>query len=414
MKRFLVVGAGVTGCSAALELAGQGHEVTVLESSAEVGGKATGYCCKATDSCARCGVCVAHDAVAAAVGHGRISVLTGARVEGVDRKGKALHVRGTSANPRIAHSLCTDCGACLDACPARAIARRSRAGLTQYVVDTTRCLLHRGKTCTACIEACGYGAISGTGAAETFDLRVDGAVLATGHETFDPSCKPRLGYGRIPGVITGLEAESILADSAFLPAADGTPATNVAFVQCVGSRDPSLCRNFCSTVCCAYALRMARVLKARNPAASVTVYYIDIQNFDKVFTPFRAGIEAAGVSLVRGIPSLVNRTSSGMLELLIEDPSSAAAGASTAKGLHDAVVLSVGMVAADAAAHTAALFGLSRDEFGFFSSTLPDVRAAGTCVEPQPMVDAMASGRAAAAELLAPRSVEAPVEGVRA
>jgi heterodisulfide reductase subunit A len=335
-------------------------------------------------------------------------VLAGARVEGVDRKGTALRVHGTSANPRIAHSLCADCGACLDACPARALVRKSRAGLTQYVVDASRCLLHRGKACTACIEACGYGAISGAGAAQAFDLRVDGAVLATGHETFDPSCKPRLGYGRIPGVITGLEAERILADSAFLPAADGTPAADVAFVQCVGSRDPSLCRNFCSAVCCAYALRMARVLKARNPAASVTVYSIDIQNFDKVFTPFRAGVEAAGVSIVRGVPSLVNRTSSGRLELLIEDPRG---GESRAQ--HDAVVLSVGMAAADGAARVASLFGLSQDEFGFFSSALPGVRTAGTCVEPQSLVDAMASGRAAAAELLAP-AAEARAAEVRA
>ena len=406
MKPFLVVGAGVAGCSAALELAGQGHEVTVLEASAAVGGKVLDYCCKATDSCARCGVCVAHDTVAKACGNGRISILAGGRIQEVERSGSALSVRGVAANPRIRHSLCTDCGACSAACPTRAISRYSRAGLTTYRVDYSRCLLHAGKKCTACVEACGFGAIEAGGPEAEFSLSFDGVVIATGHSTFDPSCKPRLGYGRIPGVMTGLEAESILSGKAFLPAANGTPASRIAFVQCVGSRDPSLCRNFCSAVCCAYALRMARVLKARQPGAEVTIYCIDIQNFDKAFTPFRSGIEAMGVSFVRGVPSLVNRTTGGMLELLIEDPRAEAPGAGS-KALHDAVVLSVGMSPADGAARISALFGLEQDEFGFFTSRLPGVLVAGTCSEPQSIVDSMASGRAAAAELLSAPAGEA-------
>lgn len=400
MKRFLVVGAGVTGCSAALELAGQGHDVTILEASAAVGGKVLSYCCKATDSCARCGVCVAHDTIAKAIAHPRISILTGAQIEAVAALGTSLTVRGAAAHPRMKHALCTDCGACLAACPTRAISRSSRAGLTTYSVDFSRCLLHRGKRCTACAEACGFEAIE-VGVTEPgvarqpFDLSFDGVVVATGHETFDPSCKPRLGYGRIAGVMTGLEAEAALSREAAISRPDGTPAASVAFIQCVGSRDPSLCRNFCSAVCCAYALRMARILKSRQPDAAVTVYYIDLQNFDKAFTAFRGSIEAMGISLVRGVPSIINRTSDGRLELLIEDPRG-----STAKGLHDAVVLSVGMSPAAGAGRTAGLFGLEQDEFGFFTSRLPGVLAAGTCSEPQSIVDSMASGRAAAADLL--------------
>jgi heterodisulfide reductase subunit A2 len=404
MKRFVVVGAGVAGCAAALELAGQGHAVTVLEASAAVGGKVLSYCCKATDSCARCGVCVSHDAVSKALGSERISFLPCARIDAVEAAEGGLRVRGTSAGPRIRHSLCTDCGACAAACPTRAISRYGRAGLVAYSVDPSRCLLHQGKACTACRDACGFDSVEGKTAEEKFSISADAAVIATGHETFDPTCKPRLGYRRLAGVLTGLEAESILSGSATLPGADGTPASRIAFVQCVGSRDPSLCRNFCSAVCCAYALRMARVLKARQPASTITVYCIDIQNFDKAFTPFRGGIEAMGVSIVRGVPSLVNRTSTGKLELLIEDPTGG-----HSKALHDAVVLSVGVAPATGATRVAELFGLEQDEFGFFTSRLASVRTAGTCAEPQTLVDAMASGRAAAAELLS-----ATVQGARA
>ncbi len=409
MNRFLVVGAGVTGCSAARELAQQGS-VTVLESSGAAGGKVLSYCCKATDSCSRCGVCVAHAAVAEAVRDPRITVLAGARIGTVEATEGAVRVGGTAARPRFDHSVCVDCGACLEACPTRCISRYSRAGLTVFSVDRARCLLASGKRCAACSDACGLGAIETGSPEQAFTLSVDGLIVATGHESFDPTCKPRLGYGRLPGVMSGLEAERALSHEAALPAADGRPAASVAFIQCVGSRDPGLCRNFCSAVCCAYALRMARLLKARQPGADVTVYCIDIQNFDKVFTPFRAEIQALGVRFVRGIPSSVNRAGDGKLDLLIEDP---AGNRTTAR--HDAVVLSVGMGPANGAPRVAELFGLAQDEFGFFTSREPKVIAAGarvfaagTCVEPQSIVDSIASGRTAAAELLAlvrPRQV---------
>lgn len=395
MNRFLVVGAGVTGCSAARELAKQGS-VTILESSASIGGKVLSYCCKATDSCSRCGVCVAHAAVAEAVRHPRITVLTGARIGKVDATGSAVTVSGVAARPVFTHSRCVDCGACIAACPTRCIERYSRAGLTVYSVDRERCLLANGKRCTACSDACGSAAIETGSPEQAFTLSADGLIVATGHETFDPVCKPRLGYGRLPGVMTGLEAERALSDEAALKAADGKPAQSVAFIQCVGSRDPVLCRNFCSAVCCAYALRMARVLKARQPGTDVTVYYIDIQNFDKVFTPFRAEVQALGVRFVRGIPSSVSRAGSGKLDLLIEDP---AGNRKTAQ--HDAVVLSVGMGPADGAPRVAELFGLAQDELGFFRPSSGRVIATGSCVEPLSIVDSIASGRAAAHAILA-------------
>ncbi len=244
-----------------------------------------------------------------------------------------------------------------------------------------------GKECDRCAKACPVDAIDAAKSPRAVRVAADGVLVATGHENFDPVVKPRLGYRRLPGVMTGFEAEQALAGRLDLG------GKSVAFIQCVGSRDPSLCRNFCSAVCCAYALRMARVLKSRNPQAEVTVYYIDIQHFDKVQTVFRADVERAGVKLVRGIPSSVS-PSAGRLVLSIDDP---ATGAITA--LHDTVVLSAGMESADGAQEVADRFGLGRDAFGFFTTTGGRIRAAGTCVEPQDLFAAMASGRAAALEL---------------
>lgn len=417
MKNALVVGAGVTGCSAALELARRGTSVTVLERSGRVGGKVLSYCCKATDSCSRCGVCIAHEAIAEAIRHPKVRFLANAALRSVDGSGAKVAVKAVAAGPRIDLRACVDCGKCLEACPAKAISRYSRGGLVQYSVDAAACTLASGESCSLCAKACPVSAIDASRG--SFDIRIaaDGVLVATGHDNFDPVVKPRLGYRRLPNVMTGFEAEQALADRLDL----GTGS--VAFIQCVGSRDPSLGRNFCSAVCCSYALRMARVLKTRNPQADVAVYYIDVQHFDKAQSAFRADVERAGVRLVRGIPSSVS-PSGGRLALTIDDP---ATGATTA--LHDTVVLSTGMRSAEGAEEVAARFGLDRDEFGFFTaaggreasgcgasgsdvsgggasnrgaldhSASSRVVAAGTCVEPQGMFEAMASGRAAALTL---------------
>jgi heterodisulfide reductase subunit A len=387
MKNALVVGAGVTGCSAALELARRRTSVTVLERSGRIGGKVLSYCCKATESCSRCGVCIAHDTLAEAIRNPKIRFLPNASIESVDDSGTRVVVRAVVSGPRIDLRACIDCGKCLKACPEESISRYSRGGLVQYSVDGATCRAAVGKECTKCTEICPAGAIDASSRNRAVRIVADGVLVATGHDNFDPVVKPRLGYRRLPNVMTGFEAEQALAGRLDLGAG------SVAFIQCVGSRDPSIGRNFCSGVCCAYALRMARVLKTRNPRADVTVYYIDIQHFDKVQSAFRADVERAGVKLVRGIPSSVS-PSAGRLALTIDDP---ATGSTTA--LHDTVVLSAGMRSGDGAEDVAARFGLGRDQFGFFAAASGRIRAAGTCVEPQSTIEAMASGRTAALAL---------------
>jgi heterodisulfide reductase subunit A len=396
MKNYLVIGAGIAGCSAALDLALQGNAVTVVEKTSRIGGKVLSYCCKATDSCSRCGVCVAHERISAALRQPNVTILAGARIETVRPDGARTLVKGFSSNPAFRYRACVDCGACIAACPQKCISRYSRGGLIFYSIDYSSCRLHAGRKCAACVEACSMDALRADGSESPFSLPVDRVLVATGHETFDPVVKPRLGYRRIAGVMTGFEAEQTLSGSMHLEGAGKGPARNVAFIQCVGSRDPGIGRNFCSSICCAYALRMARILKARRPETEVTVYYIDIQNFDKAFTPLRAELQGMGVRFVRGVPFSVARASSGNLRLLIEDPQGARATAE-----HDAVVLSVGMEASGSSARTATLFGLDRDEFGFLKPRAPGVRVAGTCAEPQGIADSVASARAAALEMLA-------------
>ncbi len=397
MTRALVIGAGVAGSAAALELARLGIRSTVIESSPLIGGKVLSYCCKAADSCTRCGACTAHELVAEAVRNPRIDFLTSASVRCARRNAGGFAVEAAADLPALNPRKCTDCGACVKACPARCIARHDRGGLVQYGIDRPRCRLSRGGECTACAKACPSSAIRASAGAAV-RLNAGAVLLAVGHEAFDPAVKPRLGYGRVPGVMTGLEAEERLARGGSLFSGAGRPGERrgIAFIQCVGSRDPKLGRNWCSAVCCAYALRMASRIAGREPGVQVTVYCIDVQNFDKAFTSFRADLAKSGVEIIHGLPSAVQAAPGGGVSLWREDARGRADSA-----VYDAVVLSVGLGPAPGSAEIAGLFGVPRDAFGFLAPSDGRVFCAGTCREPQGIMESIAEARAAAFDMFA-------------
>jgi heterodisulfide reductase subunit A-like polyferredoxin len=304
------------------------------------------------------------------------------------------------AQPAIDYSKCIGCDACLSACPRGLIRREARGELVQYRIDLEACLLRSGKSCRSCADACPAGAITADAPEATLRFSADAVLLATGHRSYPAQAKVRLGYGRLPGVMTGAEAELALASRRSL----AVGPESVAFVQCVGSRDPKEGHNYCSAVCCAYALRLARMLKHHSPESEVTIYYIDIQNFDKAFTLLRQEMVDSGIRFVRGVPFRIERAAAGRLQAFVENP----AGEQTVVE-HDRIVLSVGLepaVPQPNALDPVERLGLLRDEFGFLSRepgssrVSPDsVYACGTCCEPQSIPDTMAAARAAAFEM---------------
>jgi heterodisulfide reductase subunit A-like polyferredoxin len=394
MAKFLIIGAGISGCAAGIELADQGNDVEIIEATGKIGGKITGYSCKATDNCSRCGVCIAHIQFNESFHHESIRFTTSASVKSVSQKNGKTEVFITRSNPNIDHKKCSNCDACLHACPNHCITKYSRADFTQYIIDYAGCLLHQGKECSICADICPSSAIY-SGQKETeIKILSNGILIAAGHEPYNASKNILYGYGRIPDVITGVEAEEILSRQNYL----GKPDGSTAFIQCVGSRNPAIGRNYCSGVCCAYALRIARVLKYRNPATEITIYYIDIQNFDKTFTLLRKELVDSGIHFVRGLPFKVEKSENGRLKLLLEDIDG---HGNTAE--YDTVVLSVGIEPGNSAEDLAALFKLEKDEFGFLlpeSSTLSNVFVSGTCREPQSIVESIDQSKSEALKML--------------
>ena len=376
--------------TAASELSRLGSHVDVIEYAGLAGGNVLSYCCKATDSCSRCGVCVAHTELAESLRSSNVSLHTDATVKTVTNTGEKITVQISVKQPAINYNVCVSCDACVHACPQACISKYSRGGLVQYEIDHSKCLLHLGEVCTACVDACAVHAIRADAPEKSRTLTGRSALVATGHRPFDAVQKPRFGYGRLPNVITGFEAEKALTDEMVFSESD----SSVAFIQCVGSRDPVIGRNFCSGVCCAYAMRLARIVKYRRPDTEVTIYYIDLQNFDKNFSALKREIEDLGVKFVRGIPFKIDESVTGSLRVMLEE-----VNGETSVVEHDRVVLSVGMDKSICADATASRFGLSIDEFGFISSTDENVFVGGTGREPMSIVESMACAKAIASKM---------------
>jgi heterodisulfide reductase subunit A len=232
-------------------------------------------------------------------------------------------------------------------------------------------------------------------------MRTSAIIVATGFAPFDARQKPELGYGACANVLTGLELEEqIRRSGSIVRPSDGRRPASIAFVQCVGSRDVHIGNDYCSRVCCKYALRMARLLQARIPQLNVTVFYMDIQVGGKGFYDFYQSCRKT-MRFVRALPVGVVEDGSGDLEVQYEDT----ARGQVVKESFDMVVLSVGMVPAPDAGTLATTLGIGINGSRFFATrseaetNLTDVDGiflAGACQGPKDIEGSIAHAQAAA------------------
>jgi heterodisulfide reductase subunit A len=423
----LVVGAGIAGIQAALDVARAGHRVHLVERAPSIGGHMAQF--DKTFPTLDCAACISTPKMVAVSQEPNINLLTYSEV--VEVKGfVGNYVATIRRKPRyIDETLCTGCGLCMEKCPRKAesefeeglaprkaIYRNSPQSVpNKPVIDREACIWFTKGKCGACQKNCPSGAIDFDQTETVFPVEVGAIILATGYDTLDPTPLVPYGFGRYPEVYTGLQFERL--NNAVGPTGgrivmkDGRTPESVAIIHCVGSRDVNH-HEYCSRVCCMYALKYAHLIKDKvGHHAKVYNFYIDLRCFGKGYEEFSRRVQEEGVTLVRGRPAEVTDQAQspgeeGKLVVAVED---------TLLGERlrvpvDMVVLCTAMEPRKDAAEVARVFGISQGLDRFFleehpklgpvSTATDGIFLAGTCQGPKDIPDAVSHASGAAAQAL--------------
>ena len=260
-----------------------------------------------------------------------------------------------------------------------------------------------GKCQTVCpVEDC----IDFTQQPEEFEIDAGAIILATGFESTPLDAKKEYGAGKLENVVDALFIERLLAHTGpyghVIRPSDGKEPDSVAYVQCAGSRDVTLGVEYCSRVCCMYAIKQAQLLSGALPLVDITIYYMDIRTFGKGYEQFYKNAEAMGVEFVKGkVASITedeNQNPVVRVEYVDVTPR-------IFERTHDLVVLSTGMLPGE---NPEPMFGVPIAEDGFVSIPAPNLSpcvtdqpgifVAGTASGPMDIVDSIVMSGAAAVE----------------
>jgi heterodisulfide reductase subunit A len=349
----VIIGGGIAGLHCASQLAKMGQQTALVEKAPFLGGHVAQFACKATDRCRRCGACALEDVQKQTGASDLITTLVRTTVESVEQQNGWFKLSLLGRPPRIFPDECNDTE-CERACPAVGALVRSPLDNRLYL-DEDKCLFFKDGSCRTCVEASPELAMDRKAGEEKLAVSARAVIVASGFKPFDATIKPRFGYGLVPGVVTALELDSMLRNDTWTIGEEDGEIRSVAFIQCVGSRDAKIGRNYCSRVCCGYALRMARLLKHRVESLRPTMFYMDIQNFEREFEERLKEAEKE-VRLIRSIPAEVRRGADGRPELIYHGP-----GDERVIESFDLVVLSIGI--SPAAEDILPNLGTNRDGF---------------------------------------------------
>ena len=415
MANIVVIGAGVAGIQAALDIAGHGIHVDLVEREPSIGGHMAQL--DKTFPTNDCSMCILSPKMVDVSRHKNISIHTCAEVERIE--GEAGHFRVTiKKHPRyIDEVTCTGCGDCIQICPVevynrfdagvgvrKAIYKPHAQAVPDIVVkDQEHCI-----ECGLCYDVCGPGSIKRKDEETTLVLDAVSIIITTGYDVFDARKKTPFNYLRLPDVITSLELERMInaggpTGGKIRRLSDGREPQSIVFIQCVGSRDMSIGCPSCSCVCCMQALKNAILIKEKHRETDVTICYMDIRAYGKGYEEYFERAKSLGIRFLRGMPSdvLPDAKESGMI-LQVENSETG-----EVQVLHpDLVVLSVGIRPAEAGPALAEKLGITCEENGFIrpandavdtiTTLRPGIYVAGTATAPRDIPDSVASGQAAA------------------
>ncbi|MBS7607786.1 MAG: CoB-CoM heterodisulfide reductase HdrA2 [Candidatus Bathyarchaeia archaeon] len=421
IRKALVIGGGVAGIQAALDLADTGYKVYLVEREPSIGGMMARL--DKTFPTMDCSICILAPKMSDVGRHPNIELLTNSEV--IDVKGYIGNFRvKVLKKPRYVKKDCSACGECSKVCPMTApnefdagLALRhaiytpfAQAVPSTYIVDMNLCLNKDGViVCDRCIKACERQAIDFTMKPEAVELEVGTIIVATGADVFDPSTLPQYGYGKYPNVITSLEFERLInaggpSGGRLIRPSDMKVPRRVAFIQCVGSRSNKTGRTYCSNVCCMNTIKDSLLIKEHWPETEIYVFYVDIRAYGKGFEDLYKRAKKEGVIFIRGLPAEIiedKKTRNLWLigeNTLLKEPY---------KMEFDMVILSVGLEPRKDSEIIQRLLTLSRTQDGFFMEAHPKLRPvdaatggiffAGCAESPKDIKDSVTQASAAAA-----------------
>jgi heterodisulfide reductase subunit A len=424
-KSVLVVGGGIAGIQASLDLAAAGFPVYLVEKSPSIGGRMAQL--DKTFPTLDCSACILTPKMVEIAKHPNITLLTNAEV--TDVRGFVGNYEATILRKPgyVDEKRCVGCELCMEVCPVK-VPDRFNENLTEKraisiysahavpkiaAINQDYCLrLKYDKgVCGKCQEACEAKAIDFDQRPETIHVKVGSVVLAVGAEVFNASAMAELGYGRLKNVISNIEFERIsdacgpTAGKILSPKDSKAPKT-VAFIQCIGSRDKRF-HEYCCRVGCMVTLKHA-IMTREKTGEKVRIYicYIDMRAFGKGYDEFYRRARNMDIDFVAGLPSEIHSAADGSLCFDVYDK-----GTNKLLQVHaDLVVLGTGLVPNSDLADISALFHTSRSADGFLleahpklkplESTMAGVFLAGACQGPKDIPDTVAQASGAAAKAL--------------
>ena len=318
----IVVGGGISGIQAALDLATAGFKVYLVEKSPTIGGHMAQL--DKTFPTNDCSMCIESPKFVECKRHPNIEIMTYTEVDSIEGEAGDFKVTLIKKPRYIIESKCTGCTTCVEYCPAKYpdkfnqeisknkaihIYFAQAIPLVTYIDES--CLYLKEKKCTICTAICKNDAIDFTQKPEKIEVKVGAVILAPGFEAFDPKLRDEYGYGKFENVVTSLDYERLLCatgpyEGEILRASDKKHPHNVAWIQCVGSRQVILGGNsYCSAVCCTYTQKQVILTKDHDAEARCTIFHNDIRSYGKDFERFYQRAEKMpGIRFIRSYVSI--------------------------------------------------------------------------------------------------------------
>ena len=321
VKRALVIGGGIAGIQAALDIADAGFEVDIVEKNATIGGRMAQI--DKTFPTLDCSACILTPKMVDCAQHEKIDILSYSEVEDVKGFVGNFSVKIRRKARFVDETKCTGCKICMEKCPSKKGLNTFNMGLNTRpaihipfaqaipnvaVIDAEQCIKFKTGKCGICQKFCGAGAIDYE-QKDTFIERQYGAiVVATGFKPIALDNFNEYGYAENKDVVTSLELERLMnaagpTNGVLLRPSDGTHPKVITFIQCVGSRDTSGCgKPYCSKICCMYTAKHAMLIREKYPDTEVHVFYIDVRTPGKNYDEFyRRAVEQYGVDYIKGM-----------------------------------------------------------------------------------------------------------------